>query len=329
MLNRQRNVTGTDTASSDLGPPTAPKVSVCLLVFNHGKVLAETVASVLNQTEQNFELLLSDDCSRDDSWQIIQDLAVRDPRIRPLRTPRNLGMAGNANFSAAEARGEFIALLHHDDLYVPTLLERWLDVATRHPSVGFVSNAYGFVGSDEQKVDYHPFRECHPGREALESIFFPRWGCPVRGTALIRTSAWRSLNGMRERFGLLADVDLWMRLAARWDVGYVREPLIRVRHARPDDYPDEYVSWSWERSRLLYEIHGTNRAEYFADNRPAQRRALAVYRLRVSVDELRWLTYAVVKRRWRMLDNCHLVANSYELPPVRASRALLQSLARR
>ncbi|MDB4987516.1 MAG: hypothetical protein JWN04_2694 [Myxococcaceae bacterium] len=315
-------------SATEASAPTSPvRVSVCLLVFNHARVLRDAVESVLAQELRSFELILSDDCSTDESWEVIQALAREDPRIRAIQTPRNVGMAANANFAVRHASAPYVALLHHDDICAPALLSRWLDVAERHPSVAFVSNAYGFYQSPQ--VDYHPFEECTQGQRALERTLFRRWGCPIRGTALIRRSCWDAVGGMRERFGMLADVDLWMRLAARWDVGYVREPLILVRQERPEDYPEAYVRWSWPRFKLLYDIHASNRSEYF-EARPVRRELeKQIFRWKVSFDELYWLTYGVVRRRWDILSTSAEVSNPYELLGLRRTRELLAQLARR
>lgn len=309
-------------------PGSSELVSVCLLAYNHARTLGEAIESLLAQEHKNFELIVSDDSSTDATWQVLLSFADRDARIRPIRTPRNLGMAANANFAVGHARGRYVALLHHDDLCSPRLLSRWLEVAERHPTIAFVSNAYEVrlpsVDAGQVRVDYHPFRELTPGRLALEEIILPNWGCPIRGTALIRTDCWNAVGGMRERFGMLADVDLWMRLSARWDVGYVAEPLITVRHEPPDDYPKDYHQFSWPRFRLLYDIHATNRLEYFKDRAAKRRLEMMRFRWRVSVDELYWLTYAVLKRRWDILKTSDSVANEYEFF---AARLLRKSLA--
>jgi glycosyltransferase involved in cell wall biosynthesis len=310
-----------------VGP--VPAISVCLLAYNHVRTLREAILSVLAQDWTDFELIVSDDCSTDDTWQLLEELARDDERLRPIRTPRNLGMAANANFAVSQARAPYIALLHHDDICKPSLLSSWREVAERHASVAFVSNAYELIIPAKRstpsyvRIDYHPFQECTPGRTALLDVIMPPWGCPIRGTAFIRKTAWDAVGGMRESFGMLADIDLWMRLAARWDVGYVAKPLITVRHAPPADYPADYHSFSWSRLKLLYEIHGTNRSEYLA-NQPLKRLVeLAKFRYRVSSNEIYWLTYAIVKRRWDILRSSERVANRYELPVARLARKAL------
>jgi hypothetical protein len=126
----------------------------------------------------------------------------------------------------------------------------------------------------------------------------------VRGTALIRRALWSELGGMREEFGLLADIDLWMRLAARAAVGYVAEPLITVRQIRPAYYPEIYQGrgWSWRRQRFLYEIHVANRLAHYDAARFSDRRRLSAFRLRLSLETAKWLVYALARRKWDMIE---------------------------
>jgi glycosyltransferase involved in cell wall biosynthesis len=291
-----------------------PRISVCLLAYNHANIIRDAIRSVLDQDFQGYELILSDDCSTDETWAIIQAIAAENPGVRALRTPHNMGMAGNANFAVAHAKAPFIALLHHDDLCQPTLLRRWLEVIERHSDVSFVSNGYAVHGTDIKQVA--AFAERNDGRELLESRLLPILGSPFRGTAMIRRTCWDAVGGMREQFGMLADVDLWMRLSARWAVGYVREPLIVVRHDRPSYYPQAYVGWSWPRMRLGYVLYGTNHREYYGVDGLRTQVHLLKFRLRVSRNIGYWLAYAVVKRRWDMLATSEQVANEFELPPV-------------
>lgn len=302
------------------------KVSACLLTYNHAHVVAEVVRSLLAQDLGDFELLVSDDCSRDGTYETVERAAAGDARLRLVRTPHNLGMAGNANHAVRLARGEYVALLHHDDLYAPSLLRRWAELLDRHPSAGFVSNAYAVYGSS--RVDVHPFREINPGREILERHMLPLFASPVRGTAMIRKRCWDAVGGMRLQFGMLADVDLWMRLAERYDVAYVAEPLIMVRHDRPEDYPGAYSGWSWSRLRLAHELYGLNHEEHYGTRSPAARLVQARYRMRVNAEIARWLAYAIVKRRQDMLRSSDEVASRYEYRVTRALRRALAALTR-
>jgi glycosyltransferase involved in cell wall biosynthesis len=305
------------------------QISVCLLTFNHVGIVESTLDSVLAQNVSGFELIVSDDGSCDGTWELVTRRAEADRRITALRTPCNLGMPGNANFAARHSARPYLALLHHDDLYRPDLLEKWHAVMQRHPDVAFVFNPYAVHGSAERFG--HPFDdEWLDGKQFLERHLFPRWGCPVRGTAMIRRSHFEAVGGMREQFGLLADVDLWMRLAARAPVGYVPETLITIRQARPAYYPEAYQSgvWSWRRQRYLYDIHAQNRLEYFDQGTLRGRRELLEFRTRLSLETAKWLSYALVRRKWSMIDSSGDAATLQEQAWLRRYRALVRRLAR-
>lgn len=280
------------------------KISVCLLTYNHVEVIESTLQSILDQTITEYEVIISDDCSTDGTWEKIQDLAKKDQRIRVIKTPQNMGMAGNANFAVLQSVRPYIALLHHDDLYRNDLLEKWCTVIEQSSDISFVFNSYGVYKSDFVSSEPIPAGRID-GRWLLEKYLFPNWGCVVRGTAMIRRDLWQQVGGMREQFGLLADIDLWMRLSMMWAVGYVPEPVITVRHQRPEDYPDEYKSgrWSWRRMRFLYELHAVNRQEFYEFKFPFGIFKWWLFRLRLSLDIAKWLSYAVVRKKWHIIEH--------------------------
>lgn len=300
-------------------------IAVCLLTYNHVEVIESTLRSILDQSIDGYEVIVSDDCSTDGTWEKILELATEDKRIKPVRTPHNMGMPGNANFAVAQSARPYIALLHHDDLYRNDLLEKWAGVLDRHPDVAFVFNPYGVFESDFVYQEPMP-GEWIDGEWLLRNYLFPRWGCAVRGTAMIRRSAWVQVGGMREQFGLLGDVDLWMRLAMRCPVGYVPEPVITVRHQRPDYYPDIYTarSWSWRRQRFLYEIHASNTLDYLNLNTLWGRLQWWRFRLRLSFETSKWLIYAVVRKKPEMITASHESVTRYDLWPLRVLRSILQ-----
>ena len=303
------------------------KISVCLLTYNHVEVIESTLITILDQTITGYEVIVSDDCSTDGTWERILELAAADARIKPVRTPRNMGMPGNANFAVAQSDRPYIALLHHDDLYRRDLLEKWTGVLERHPGAAYVFNPYGVYQSDFVYQEAMP-GECIDGHWLLDEYLLPRWGCAVRGTAMIRRSAWEQVGGMRGQFGLLADVDIWMRLAMRWQVGYVAEPVITIRHERPEDYPDDYKGnvWSWRRQRFLYEIHAANRQVYWSLHSPRGRLKWWGFRLKLSLETAKWLVYAVARKKPVMILTSHDSVTRYDLWPLRMLRWTLQHM---
>lgn len=299
------------------------KIAVCLLSFNHGKILPKIISSILSQDEYFEHIYISDDCSTDDSWQIINQLVKVDSRIIPIQTPCNLGMAGNANYAFQLIDAPYVALLHHDDICSPDLLTEWVAVLNRNPSVGFVFNQYGVYGSDF--VYRERFEsEIINGNKFIEDNLFSGWGCIVRGTAMIRKSFWDQVGGMQPKYGLLADIDLWMRLSMISDVGYVAKPLIYVQHARPDNYPEEYRSevWSWKRLKFLYDIHADNFKKYWGCATLLSRFKWFSFRLRLNLETMKWLLYAFIRSRRDMLITCHDSKTQYDFLILRMMRVL-------
>jgi glycosyltransferase involved in cell wall biosynthesis len=304
------------------------KISVCLLTYNHAQLIESTLRSILDQTVGGYEIVVSDDCSTDGTWDRILALAEEHGGVKPIRTPRNLGMAANANFAVAQTSRQYVALLHHDDLCRRDLLEKWVGVLERHADVVFVFNHYGRHGRVEMYTV--PIEvERMEGRVFCDTYLLPSWGCPIHGTAMIRRAAWERVGGMRERFGLLADVDLWMRLARIGAVGYVPEAVIEIRQDRPSYYPDIYKAeqWSWERQRILYEIHATNRLETLDFDSPRDRLRWLRFRWRLTRETLHWLAYAVVKRKGGLLTTSDRGATPWDLPGLDLLRRLLRRAA--
>ena len=303
------------------------KICVVLLTYNHVEVIVSTLQSILDQTITGYEVIVSDDCSTDGTWERIVEYATKDARVKPIRTSHNMGMAGNANFAVARSDRPYIALLHHDDLYRKDMLEKWSGVLERHSDVGFVFNRYDSPNPEEH---YEPRlnKEHMDGHLFLEKFLFAHWSCRVRGTAMIRKSLWDSVGGMREEFSLIADVDLWMRLSIVSQVGYVPDPVIYVRELRPDYYPDTYTlkQFHWSRLVLLYKIHASNRLKYYGNCTLKARLQWLGFRVKVSCETMKWLIYAVIKekRRHEILAYSAESVTQYDLWPLRAFRRMLQ-----
>lgn len=118
---------------------TVPKVSVIIPTYNHADYLAETIQSVLCQTYQNYELVVVDDASRDQTVQIINQFD--DPRIKYIAHTKNRGPAATRNTGIQAASGEFIAFLDADDLFHPEKLEAHVAFRNKHPEVDVTYNS--------------------------------------------------------------------------------------------------------------------------------------------------------------------------------------------
>lgn len=104
-----------------------PLVSIAMAVYNGERYLRQQVESILKQTVQDFELIMTDDCSKDRTWTLMQELANQDKRIRIYRNDANLGFKDNFQKAISYCTGDYVALSDCDDIWMPNHLEILLD----------------------------------------------------------------------------------------------------------------------------------------------------------------------------------------------------------
>lgn len=126
-----------------------PKVSIVCRTYNHAKFIGYAINSVLAQTFQDFELVISDDCSSDDTVKIIE--SYKDTRIRLLKNKTNMGVVANLNKVLGATRGEYIAILDGDDFYDSQKLEKQVNFLDNNYEFGAVFSYIGFVDKENKQ----------------------------------------------------------------------------------------------------------------------------------------------------------------------------------
>lgn len=198
-----------------------PLFTIAIAAYNYGHYLGEAVRSVLAQTCADWEIVIADDRSSDDTFEVAQRFATLDPRIRCWRNAKNLGSRGNINCCYREARGRFVIPLQADDaLLRPDHLARMAAAIRANPTVGFVFTAGLFVTNEGLIARrYQPlFSDAvGPGRYFLGLLSrLPPW---PTFTAIDRRLLAR-LGGEDESL-VVADFELTMRIACHTDVAYL------------------------------------------------------------------------------------------------------------
>lgn len=190
-----------------------PAISVVLPVYNGAEYLSESVASILAQTVDDFELIIVDDCSQDDSPQVIG--GFRDSRIITLRNDVNLGLPASLNIGIAAARGDLIARQDQDDISAVDRFAVQLDVLERHPDVGLVGTWAAILqssGGDDWRTTGH---HRHPSDDSTLRWRL-LWNSPfVHSSVLMRRSVLSEVGGYPTDVDELIpeDYDLWSRMA--------------------------------------------------------------------------------------------------------------------
>jgi glycosyltransferase involved in cell wall biosynthesis len=127
-------------------------VSICVPVYNGAKYLAEALDSALSQTYEEFELLLADDRSTDDTASIIEIYAKQDKRIKAWTNKKNLGHYGNYNACISKATGKYIKLFAQDDILHPQMLDRFVSVFDHNPAVSLINCARRWIDAAGEEI---------------------------------------------------------------------------------------------------------------------------------------------------------------------------------
>lgn len=210
------------------------KVTVILTSYNHSKYIREAIDSTLNQTFRDFELIILDDCSSDDSWEVISSYA--DPRIRAFRNAVNMGGAVEINRVISEAASTaYIAMHHSDDIWELDKLEKEVALLDAHPEIGAVfSNALAIGEDSSPLIDRQHFYSDvfnQPNRSRHEWLrhFFFRGNALCHPSALVRKACYDNCGVYPYTLAQLGDFDMWVRLCLKYEIHVLPDRLVRFR----------------------------------------------------------------------------------------------------
>jgi glycosyltransferase involved in cell wall biosynthesis len=236
---------------------SVPAVSVCLVAYKRAHAIGRTIESILAQDLADFELIISDDASPDETEEVCRRYERLDARVRYFRNPKNLNMPGNLNAAIARSRAPLAANLHDGDVYRRDLLSQWKGALDENPDAAFAFCALE-VPDDQVRFVKHKHPQLPRRLEIGDLVRYMLsdahcYDSPVWGTVMGRRAAYESVGGFDSRFAFMADVAMWLRLNLRYPVVYVNEPLIQLAPLETDR-PHAYVNWGLERGLVsMYE----------------------------------------------------------------------------
>jgi glycosyltransferase involved in cell wall biosynthesis len=214
-----------------------PLVSICIPAYNSEKTLAKTITSLINQTYKNIEIIIIDNCSADTTVKIAQ--GFNDPRIKVIRCEEHLPAAEkNWNRCFSYANGEFLAIFHADDMYLPDMVKRQIETFLTIPSIGSVFTQGNIINEHDEIIGEFQLPQKMKGAGpcsypeifncALEYADF----LPTPG-AMLRRDLYQKLSPFRyDQFRSASDFDLWLRAAASAPVVILNEQLMNYRVSR-------------------------------------------------------------------------------------------------
>jgi glycosyltransferase involved in cell wall biosynthesis len=203
-----------------------PKVSVCIPTYNRAQILPYAVESVLNQTYGDFELLICDDASPDQTPEVVAQW--HDPRIRYIRHPQNIQRSRNMRSGYEAAQGEYFIKFDDDDALTPDFLAKTVAVLEAHPDVDFVCTDHWVINAQNQRDEAATAANSAKwGKDRLAEAVIPdllsetfeHQSLQV-GSTLFRKASLAAVDFMRFEADGCEDFDLLVRLALAGQTGY-------------------------------------------------------------------------------------------------------------
>ena len=246
-----------------------PRVSIIIPTHNRARMLRDAIASVLDQSYQDFEIIVIDDGSTDDTQAVVA--CFRDARIDYSRNPKNLGESGSRNAGLARATGEYIGFVDDDDTWLPTKLTAQVELLDRCPKkVGGVYTGYFRIDTASGATIATVLPEKR-GNVYADLRSYNWIGTP--STVLLRRECFDKAGQFDEQLKFGPDYDMWIRISRYYDFEIVNRPLVRYAV-----HPDRL---SADTRTILHgkEAQLAKHADYFA----ADRRSYGRYFLSLGV----------------------------------------------
>ncbi|MBI5759479.1 MAG: glycosyltransferase family 2 protein [Planctomycetales bacterium] len=198
-------------------------VTVLMSVFNRSSRVAAAIDSLLAQTYTDWDLMVVDDCSTDESPQTLAAYAARDPRITVLTNTKNEGQSASLNRAWQAARGPLMARMDDDDVSLPERFARQVEFLQGHPEVDVLGTAAEYVDQSGRSLGIVRRPESHAdlAREIYHNV-------PVlHPTVMMRREVLDELGGYHPGLRRAQDHDLWFRAYRRFTFRNLSEPLLR------------------------------------------------------------------------------------------------------
>ncbi|MDO4168369.1 MAG: glycosyltransferase family 2 protein [Lachnospiraceae bacterium] len=196
-------------------------ISIVLPIYNGEKYMRESIDSVINQTYQNWELLILDDCSSDNTSNIAQEYVKRDKRISYYRNEKNLRLPRNLNKGFSLAHGDYLTWTSDDNRYKPTALEKMYDALQKDLKAQFVFASCRIIDGNGKAIEYIMVNEWSKKRIVGEN--------PVGACFMYTREVYEKIGNYDPDLTLVEDYDYWQRIFGHFETVALEEILYEYR----------------------------------------------------------------------------------------------------
>lgn len=199
-------------------------ISVLLPVYNVASFVEEALLSICNQSYKNLEIIVIDDCSTDNTFEIVKNLATTDSRIKLYRNQENIKLVATLNKGLNYVTGEYIVRMDGDDISMPDRIERMFSYLNNHPTCSLVSTQVITIDENGSELGFSNL----PTNETLIKQVCP-YISPILHIWMCKTSLYKELHGYRDILGA-EDYDFILRaISAGYNIANLSEYLYKVR----------------------------------------------------------------------------------------------------
>lgn len=208
-------------------------VSICIPTYNCARHLKKALESIINQTYDNLEIIISDNASTDNTLALLQEF--NDPRIKIYKNSKNIGAENNFSKCVELADGEYIAIFHADDLYLPDMVQKQVEAFQDNPSIGAVFTLANYANDRDKVIGQSklPVELKGKGIYYFPEIFLSILSnlnfliCP---SAMVKSKIYKELTPFNgDRFETSADLDMWLRILEKHPIAILDEKLMNYR----------------------------------------------------------------------------------------------------
>lgn len=209
-----------------------PKVSICMPTYNYAKYLPEAIESVLEQDYSDYEFIIIDDCSKDNSFEIISQYASQDKRIIFRRNEQNIGMVNNWNLCLQNARGEYIKYLFGDDKFASRdVLRLMVSLLDNNKDVSLVASARYLIDERSNVVGvWSEFKGniVYDGKKIIRECLI-RNSNMIGEPSVVMFRRGMAARGFNNQYKQLVDWEMWYHILEQGNFIYIKEPLCAFR----------------------------------------------------------------------------------------------------
>jgi len=201
------------------------KLSVIMAVYNNAPTLQQAVNSILKQTFKDFQFIIVNDVSTDQSEQILNQLAKKDKRIKLINNKAKLGLTKSLNKALKLVKTKYIARMDGDDIALPKRFEKQIDYLNKHPQIGLLGTAVYLINDKDKQIGLKRYSSNHKVLRKKVLHY-----CPfIHPTWILRRSVLLEVGEYNQNFPYAQDYELILRIASKFPTANLPEPLLKYR----------------------------------------------------------------------------------------------------